>query len=125
MSPELLDCAINASIDGLVKIDVYALSLIYWEALSRCSAQIGEVEAYTMPFEKELGPNINKENLRLHVSINKQRPKIPDHWCDHSDLKVLATTIKDCWDRDPEARLTARHIVRRLKLLKENIYEDD
>lgn len=118
MSPEVLDCAIQFSKEGLMKIDIYSTSLCFWEVLSRCSAQLGPVEPYLMPYEKELGTFLIKEQLRKHVSENKQRPQIPDHWCDHSDLKEFAKTINECWDHDWEARLTASGIVERLKRIK-------
>jgi len=118
MSPEVLDCAIQFSKEGLLKIDIYSTSLVFWEVLSRCSAQLGPVEPYTMPYEKELGVYLNKEKLRKHVSDNNQRPKIPDHWCDHSDLKEFVKTIKESWDKDSDARLTASGIVERLKRIK-------
>lgn len=117
MSPEVLDCAIQFSKEALMKIDIYSTSLVFWEVLSRCSA-IGQVSPYLMPYEKELGTFLFKEQLRKHVSENKQRPKIPEHWCDHSDLKEFAKTIKESWDHDAEARLTASGIVERIKRIK-------
>ena len=119
MSPEVLDCAIQFSKEALMKIDIYSTSLVFWELLSRCSARSGSVEAYSMPYEKELGIFLIKEQLRIHVSKNKRRPEIPDNWCEHSDLKEFAKTIIECWDNDFEARLTAASIVERLKRIKE------
>ncbi len=41
MAPEVLEGAINFSRDAFLRIDVYALGLVLWEVLSRCSAADG------------------------------------------------------------------------------------
>lgn len=42
MAPEVLEGAINFHRDAFLRIDMYALGLVLWELLSRCSAADGE-----------------------------------------------------------------------------------
>lgn len=60
MAPEVLEGAVNLRDceSSLKQIDVYAMGLILWEIVSRCSdiyVQGSEVPAYKQPFEKEIG----------------------------------------------------------------------
>lgn len=119
MSPEVLDCAIQFSKESLMKIDIYSTALVYWELFSRCTAQSEPVQPYKMPYESEFGRYLMKEELKKHVSENKKRPEMPDHWFVHDKaLTLFQMTIKECWDHDAEARLTASGIVERLKMIK-------
>ena len=119
MSPEVLDCAVQFSKESLMKIDIYSTALVFWELFSRCTAHSGPVEPYKMPYEQELGRYPMKEQLRRHVSENKQRPEMPEHWFRHDKaLAHFQMTIKELWDHDFEARLTASGIVERLKMIK-------
>lgn len=119
MSPEVLDCAIQFSKEGLMKIDIYSTALVFWELLSRCTAHSGPFELYKMPYEEEFGRYLMQEELRRHVSDNKKRPEMPEHWFrDNKYLAQFQMTIKESWDSDPEARLTASGILERLKMIK-------
>lgn len=119
-SPELLDGAINFSGDSLLKADVYACALVFWECLSRCNSlqELNEIKEYKLPFELELGnmPSINE--LRNCVSIKKRRPIIEKHWKSTEFSSNFCRTIEDCWGHDAESRLTASCIAERLKILK-------
>lgn len=42
MAPEVLEGAINFHRDAFLRIDMYALGLVLWELLSRCTAADGE-----------------------------------------------------------------------------------
>lgn len=41
MAPEVLEGAINFQRDAFLRIDMYAVGLVLWEAVSRCSAADG------------------------------------------------------------------------------------
>lgn len=118
MSPEILDCAIQFSKESLLKIDIYSTALVFWELLSRCSSHSDPSKEYLMPYD-ELKAPITRELLTKHVSVNKQRPRIPNSWCNYKDLNEYVKTIHECWDHDAEARLTASGIVERLKRMKQ------
>ena len=42
MAPEVLEGAINFQRDSFLRIDMYALGLVLWELVSRCSEGDGE-----------------------------------------------------------------------------------
>lgn len=60
MAPEILEGAVNLRDceSSLKQIDVYALGLVLWELVSRCSDIYipgTEVPAYKLPYESEIG----------------------------------------------------------------------
>lgn len=42
MAPEVLEGAINFQRDSFLRIDMYAMGLVLWELVSRCSESDGE-----------------------------------------------------------------------------------
>lgn len=65
MAPEVLEGAVNLRDceSSLKQIDVYAMGLILWELVSRCTnvyAPNAEIPPYRQPFEKEIGKNDNR-----------------------------------------------------------------
>lgn len=42
MAPEVLEGAINFQRDSFLRIDMYAMGLVLWELVSRCSEADGE-----------------------------------------------------------------------------------
>lgn len=126
LAPELLDGAINLSDaeSALKQADVYALGLIFWEVASRCTDlyQGIDVPPYQAPFQLETASAINGQlqtvtfdQMRVLISRNKARPLFPDIWKDSNPaIRLLKETISECWDQEPEARLTALCIKERL-----------
>lgn len=60
MAPEVLDGAVNLRDceSSLKQIDVYALGLVLWELVTRCSdiyVPGSDVPQYKQPFENEIG----------------------------------------------------------------------
>ena len=49
----------------------------------------------------------------------KVRPAIPDSWLANSCMSELVATIRDCWDQDAEARLSASNVKERIKAMRE------
>lgn len=124
LAPELLDGAINLNHaeSALKQADIYALGLIFWEVASRCADlyQGIDVPPYQAPFELETGgqelrQQLTFDQMRVLVSRNKARPLFPDIWKDSNPaIRLLKETINECWDQEPEARLTALCIKERL-----------
>lgn len=60
MAPEVLEGAVNLRDceSSLKQIDIYAIGLVLWEIVSRCSdiyVSGSEIPPYKLPFEKEIG----------------------------------------------------------------------
>ncbi|KAM9361310.1 bone morphogenetic protein receptor type-2-like [Symphorus nematophorus] len=121
MSPEILDGSVNLeSTWCLMQGDIYALALLLWEIWMRCSDLFegGVVPQHLLPYESELGANVTLESLILYVFRMDKRPSIPQHWRLLPQGSVLVELLTDCWDYDPDARLTAHCVVDRLVSLQ-------
>ncbi|CAB1353273.1 unnamed protein product, partial [Coregonus sp. 'balchen'] len=106
MAPELLDGCVNLTSGWcLIQGDVYALGMLLWEMLMRCSDLFTGclVSDHRLPYEEELGASPSLEQLIIHVSERRERPSVPKHW-----EKGLRDVLLDCWDHDSDARLTAQ-----------------
>ncbi|XP_030634077.1 anti-Muellerian hormone type-2 receptor-like [Chanos chanos] len=118
MSPEMLEGSVNLSSGHcLMQGDVYALGLLLWELWSCCSDLYTEGHAHSLPYEVELGPSPALEQLLVLVSERRQRPAIPQSWIHVSQEFSLQEILEDCWDHDPEARLSAQCAANRLASL--------
>uniref|UniRef100_UPI003AAEE464 anti-Muellerian hormone type-2 receptor-like n=1 Tax=Centroberyx gerrardi TaxID=166262 RepID=UPI003AAEE464 len=117
MSPEILEGSVNLSSGWcLMQGDVYALGLLLWEIWMRCSDLFegSLVPEHHLPYEAELGDNLTLESLILYASQMDKRPSIPEHWEQAPQGSALQELVMDCWDHDPDARLTAPCVVDRL-----------
>lgn len=68
MAPEILEGAVNLRDceSSLKQIDVYAMGLVLWELVSRCSDiynDEAEVPAYTQPYQSEVGQYLYSHNI--------------------------------------------------------------
>ncbi|KAI2653233.1 TGF-beta receptor type-2 [Labeo rohita] len=112
MAPEVLESRMDLeNIESFKQADVYSMSLVLWEITSRCSA-IGDVREYEPPFGK-LKDHLCVESMKDDVIRDRLRPEIPTSWTNHMGIQLLSSTIEECWDHDPEARLTAQCVVER------------
>lgn len=114
MAPEVLEGAINFQRDSFLRIDMYAMGLVLWELVSRCSEIDGTVGEYMLPFEDEIGQHPSLEDLQDVVVHKKMRPVIKDCWLKHPGLSQMCETIEECWDHDAEARLSAGCVEERI-----------
>uniref|UniRef100_A0A672YPD2 receptor protein serine/threonine kinase n=1 Tax=Sphaeramia orbicularis TaxID=375764 RepID=A0A672YPD2_9TELE len=117
MAPEILDGSVNLKSSlCLIQGDVYALGLLMWEIWMRCSDLFnGEtVPQHLLPYESELEANVTLENLILYVFYMDKRPSIPKLWELQPQGSELQKLLTDCWDYDPDARLTAQCVADRL-----------
>ncbi|XP_033831457.1 TGF-beta receptor type-2-like [Periophthalmus magnuspinnatus] len=112
MAPEVLESRINLeNIESFKQADVYSMALVLWEITSRCSA-IGEVKEYEPPFGN-LREHPCVESMKDSVLRDRGRPEIPNTWTNHTGIQLICSSIQDCWDHDPEARLTAHCVSER------------
>lgn len=122
LAPEILDTSINLRpTESLLKqADVYSLGLILWEIASRCTDlyQGIDVPSYKLPYEHEIGLTPTLDQMRLLVNKHKARPLFPDIWKDSNfAIRLLKETITECWDHEPDARLTSLCIDERISEL--------
>ncbi|XP_022519931.2 TGF-beta receptor type-2 [Astyanax mexicanus] len=118
MAPEVLESRINLeNIESFKQMDVYAMALVLWEIVSRCIA-IGDVKEYELPFGK-LRDHPCVESMKDSVIRDRERPEIPSSWTNHPGINTLCGTIVECWDQDPEARLTAHCVSERFNDLQD------
>lgn len=54
MAPEVLEGAINFQRDSFLRIDMYAMGLVLWELVSRCSEADGESGGAGMPHRSKV-----------------------------------------------------------------------
>ncbi|XP_051520552.1 TGF-beta receptor type-2 [Myxocyprinus asiaticus] len=112
MAPEVLESRIDLeNIESFKQADVYSMALVLWEITSRCSA-IGDVREYEPPFGK-LREHPCVESMKDDVIRDRLRPEIPASWSQHTGVQFVSSAIEECWDHDPEARLTAHCVVER------------
>uniref|UniRef100_A0A4W4F505 Serine/threonine-protein kinase receptor n=1 Tax=Electrophorus electricus TaxID=8005 RepID=A0A4W4F505_ELEEL len=118
MSPEILEGCVNLSSGRcLLQGDVYSLGLLLWELLVCCSDLHSIVPVHVLPYEAELGPSPSLEDLLSLVSEQRVRPTIPLYWDTHCQGFSVQELLEDCWDHDPDARLTAQCTADRLASL--------
>lgn len=111
LSPEVLDDKMNLQRESALKqSDIYSLGILIWEVASRCSDlyQGIVVPAFKLPFENEVGLTPTFEQMKVLVSLKKARPLFPCIWkSSNLAIRLLKDTMNECWDSEPEARLTA------------------
>jgi serine/threonine protein kinase len=79
MAPEVLEGAITFNRESILRIDVYALGLVIWEIISRCSFG-GTVSDYKQPFEEEVGLRPKVHQMTEVVVHSRKRPRFPNGW---------------------------------------------
>ncbi|XP_040833836.1 anti-Muellerian hormone type-2 receptor [Ochotona curzoniae] len=120
MAPELLDKSLDLQDWGtaLRRADVYSLALLLWEILSRCPDLRPDNRPpppFQLAYEAELGSAPSTCELWALAVEERRRPCIPDSWrCFVTEPGALKELLEDCWDPDPEARLTAECVQQRL-----------
>ncbi|XP_028928766.1 anti-Muellerian hormone type-2 receptor [Ornithorhynchus anatinus] len=121
-APEILDKTLDLQDWGLAlrRADVYSLALLLWETLSRCPdlRPGGRTPPFQLAFEAELGRSPSACELWTLAVAQRRRPHVPPAW--HSATAEpggLPELLEDSWDPDPEARLTADCVQRRLEAL--------
>ncbi|XP_058470243.1 TGF-beta receptor type-2 isoform X2 [Solea solea] len=119
MAPEVLESRVNLEdLEAFKQMDVYSMSLVLWEMSSRCLA-IGKVESYEPAFGSKVCEQPCVDSMRDLVLRDRGRPEIPSAWTQHQGMSTFCSTITECWDHDPEARLTAHCVVERFNVLQE------
>nr|XP_051700849.1 anti-Muellerian hormone type-2 receptor isoform X2 [Oryctolagus cuniculus] len=78
----------------------------------------GRPPPFQLAYEAELGSAPTTCELWALAVEERRRPDIPSSWCCFAtDPGGLRELLEDCWDADPEARLTAECVQQRLVAL--------
>ncbi|KAK7886819.1 hypothetical protein WMY93_026440 [Mugilogobius chulae] len=121
MAPEVLEARLNLeNMESFKQTDIYSMALVLWEMTSRCEA-VGEVKEYEPAYGSKVREHPCVESMKDNVLRDRGRPEIPDTWLRHQGVAVICTTIKECWDHDPEARLTAHCVAERIYELEDQV----
>lgn len=121
MAPEVLEARLNlGNIESFKQTDIYSMALVLWEMTSRCEA-IGEVKDYEPAYGSKVREHPCVESMKDNVLRDRGRPEIPDTWLRHQGVAVICATIMECWDHDPEARLTAHCVAERISELEDEM----
>ncbi|KAM6979726.1 bone morphogenetic protein receptor type-2-like [Aplochiton taeniatus] len=121
MSPEVIEGSVCLTTGlFLLQADSYALGLLLWEIWTRCSDVYGGRSApeYRLPYEAELGSSLSLESLVFYVCDLCKRPSVPKQWEQFPQGFSLQEIIIDCWDHEPDARLSAQRAADRLLSLQ-------
>uniref|UniRef100_A0A8C5QCK5 Serine/threonine-protein kinase receptor n=1 Tax=Leptobrachium leishanense TaxID=445787 RepID=A0A8C5QCK5_9ANUR len=120
MAPEVLESRINLeNMESFKQTDVYSMALVLWEITSRCTA-VGEVKDYEPPFGSKVREHPCVESMKDNVLRDRGRPEITSSWLNHQGIQLVCETIAECWDHDPEARLSAPCVVERFSEMEQN-----
>uniref|UniRef100_A0A3P9KBB8 TGF-beta receptor type-2 n=1 Tax=Oryzias latipes TaxID=8090 RepID=A0A3P9KBB8_ORYLA len=118
MAPEVLESRVNLEdLEAFKQMDIYSMALVLWEMASRCDV-IEEVKAYEPAFGSKVCEQPCVDSMRDLVLRDRGRPDIPSAWTQHQGMSVFCSTITECWDHDPEARLTAHCVVERFNAMQ-------
>uniref|UniRef100_A0A8D0L1M1 TGF-beta receptor type-2 n=1 Tax=Sphenodon punctatus TaxID=8508 RepID=A0A8D0L1M1_SPHPU len=121
MAPEVLESRMNLkNVESFKQTDVYSMALVLWEMTSRCNG-VGEVKDYEPPFGSKVREHPCVESMKDNVLRDRGRPEIPSSWLNHQGIQRVCETLIECWDHDPEARLTAQCVAERFNDLE---YQD-
>ncbi|XP_058504420.1 TGF-beta receptor type-2 [Solea solea] len=121
MAPEVLEARLDLeNTESFKQTDIYSMALVLWEITSRCEA-IGEVKDYEPAYGSKVREHPCVESMKDNVLRDRGRPEIPDTWLKHQGVAVICATIKECWDHDPEARLTAHCVAERISDMEDEL----
>ncbi|KAG7270959.1 hypothetical protein CRUP_017063 [Coryphaenoides rupestris] len=59
--------------------------------------------------------------MKDNVLRDRGRPEICNSWLSHQGIAAICGTIEECWDHDPEARLTAHCMAERLAVVEDEM----
>ncbi|XP_065665950.1 activin receptor type-2A isoform X1 [Hydra vulgaris] len=119
MAPEILDGAIVFNSESYFLMDIYSTALIIWELVSRCNFESEVIKHYQPPYFDQVGENPSIWQMKDCVVDRNVRPPIPLEWRNNTILNMICITMEECWDRDPEARVSANCIHERLLAIKD------
>uniref|UniRef100_A0A2K6US78 TGF-beta receptor type-2 n=1 Tax=Saimiri boliviensis boliviensis TaxID=39432 RepID=A0A2K6US78_SAIBB len=97
--------------------------IISWEDLSKLGSSLARGIAHLHSDHTPCGrPKVREhpcvESMKDNVLRDRGRPEIPSFWLNHQGIQMVCETLTECWDHDPEARLTAQCVAERFSELE-------
>jgi len=109
LAPELLtNTKIPSSFDCLRQSDIYASALVMWQVLRR-SPVLGAVEPYSLPYQSLVGEHPTLHDMEI-IQQQNTRPLLPS--TTHAGVAKLNYVLSQCWNSNPNRRLTADYVHR-------------
>ncbi|XP_068616628.1 TGF-beta receptor type-2-like [Brachionichthys hirsutus] len=84
-------------------------------------ARLNQVKDYEPAYGSKVREHPCVESMKDNVLRDRGRPEIPDAWLKHQGVAVMCATIMECWDHDPEARLTAHCVAERISAIEDEM----
>uniref|UniRef100_A0A6G1SHG0 receptor protein serine/threonine kinase n=1 Tax=Aceria tosichella TaxID=561515 RepID=A0A6G1SHG0_9ACAR len=129
-APEVLTKSSVYTLAAMKGVDMYAMGIIFWELISRCSLPPVEGASadenldrrdpysYAIPFKRELLSTVPTCNLLFKNIVERRvRPKIRPCWMVGKKSARYVRTICDLWDQDYDARIQVRTLIERLRVM--------
>nr|AVK72356.1 type I Bmp receptor [Meara stichopi] len=125
MSPEVLDDTLKQeTFTAFKQADMYSFGLVLWEIASRCNS-LASVDEYQVPFQNIVASDPSFEEMRKVVCVEKLRPTLPNQWTCEDCLMTMSQTIAECWNSNPERRLTSLRVKKTLSRLIDGTFKQD
>ena len=115
MAPEILKGYINLNdiASQLKQIDIYAVGTVLWEISCRCEDICTGLKIVVYDTGETTNETCVEAKNNLHLMLSNT-------WNEKSQgAKELKELISQCWDEDPEARLSASCVSHRMDELRE------
>jgi len=114
MAPEVLTGTIDKShFESFKQADIYSLSLVMWEIMSRTSIGTMIPGPYKLPYAY-LGPDPSIEIMKNKVARQELRPQFSPFIESDGDFSKVSKMVKECWATAPNKRLTALRLKKSL-----------
>lgn len=126
MAPELLAPELGKfridDFESFKRADVYSFSLVLWEMARRCDLA-GHALPFELPYQHDVASDPSFDEMKAVVALKRIRPQMEESWKGSSPLldprspSSFCRLMEECWYSEPESRLTADRIKKRLREL--------
>ncbi|XP_015794305.1 bone morphogenetic protein receptor type-1B-like [Tetranychus urticae] len=102
--------------------DIYSLSLVFWEIVSRCKPSEADysfvVPVHKLPYDEELlGQTPSHQKMYEIIYLKRNRPKL-NYFSKSPIISKVNNIIKDSWHHQATSRLTILRILKNLESLQ-------
>ena len=121
MAPEILECSVIFNLKNFLRIDVYSLSLIIWEILSRTyplpNGSNESPRTYMLPYDEYLGTESADINTMRNLVCNQRiRPSMRPEW-QMEPVAEVWRYLEESWEYDAQDRVSSAFLYARFSEL--------